>query len=107
MYTLSHPAGPLGEVERAAIIEEFWASRNAWAEFMNAERRAAWERKRGGILEQDLPPGHTYRMETAAESRVLPLRRKQDEIANDADTSAKIPGSRFYWQPKPLQVPLP
>jgi hypothetical protein len=107
MYMVSHPAGLLSEVERAAIIEEFWASRNAWADFMNAERRTAWERKRVGILEQDLPPGHTYRMETAAESRVLPLRRKADEIANDLDESAKIPGYRFYWQPKSLQVPLP
>jgi len=106
MHTLAHQSGPLSAVERAAIIEEFWASRNAWADFMNTERLAAWERKRAGIFEQDLPFGHTYRVESATDPRILPLRRKRDDVLPDPDLGAKAPG-RFYWQPKSLQIPLP
>jgi hypothetical protein len=107
MHTLANHSGVLTNVERTAIVEEFWASRNAWADFMNAERRAVWEKKWSGILERDLSPGHTYALEPAmAESRVLPLRRKKDEQA-DTESPAKVPGTRFYWQPKSLQIPTP
>jgi hypothetical protein len=107
MHTLANHTGALTNVERAAIVEEFWASRNAWADFMNAERRALWERKWSGILERDLPPGHTYAVEHATDqSRVLPLRRKKDE-QGEAEVPAKVPGGRFYWQPKSLQIPTP
>ena len=107
MHTLASQSGPLTDIERAAIIEEFWASRNAWADFLNTERRAAWDRKRAGILERDLPPGHTYRVESTTDPRVLPLRRKKDDASQDAELTAKVPGHRFYWQPKSLQIPLP
>ena len=104
MHSLGTQGRPSTDVERAAVIEEFWASRNAWADFINAERRAAWERKRAGILERDLPPGHTYRVETGADSRVLPLRRKRDQ---SEDLESKVQGYRFYSQPRSLQIPLP
>ena len=107
MYTLANRSAPLTEVQRAAAVEEFWASRNAWSDFLNAERRATWERKRAGILERDLPPGHTYRHESTVDSRVLPLRRKKDDAVQDSEVGAKVPGHRFYWQPKSLQIPLP
>jgi hypothetical protein len=107
MHTLANRTGLLSDVERTAIVEEFWASRNAWADFMNAERRALWEKKWAGIMERDLPPGHTYMWEPTADSRVLPLRRKKDEQQLDQDAPAKVPGSRFYWQPKSLQIPTP
>ena len=107
MHTLANQSGPLTDIERAAIIEEFWASRNAWADFLNTERRAAWDRKRAGILERDLPPGHTYRVESTTDPRVLPLRRRKDDALQDAELATKIPGHRFYWQPKSLQIPLP
>lgn len=107
MHTPANQSGPLTAVERAAIIEEFWASRNAWADFMNTERRAVWERKRAGILEQDLPPGHTYRVASTIDPRILPLRRKTNDLLQDPELGAKVPGHRFYWQPKSLQIPLP
>jgi hypothetical protein len=107
MHTLANQNGTLTAVERAAIVEEFWASRNAWADSMNADRRAAWERKWAGVLERDLPPGHTYKTEAPADSRVLPLRRKKDELPQDLEAGAKVPGYRFYWQPKSLQIPMP
>jgi len=107
MHTLAHQSRLFTAVERAAIIEEFWASRNAWADYLNTERLAAWERKRAGILEQDLPPGHTYRAESTTDPRILPLRRKRDDLLPDAALGAKAPGHRFYWQPKSLQIPLP
>jgi hypothetical protein len=107
MHTLANQSGPSAATERAAIIEEFWASRNAWADFTNAERRAAWDRKRAGILEQDLPPGHTYRVECTTDPRVLPLRRRKDDLLQEAEPGASVPGHRSYWQPKSLQIPLP
>ncbi|HEY1962466.1 MAG TPA: hypothetical protein VGG69_08610 [Rhizomicrobium sp.] len=107
MHTLANHTGVLTNIERAAIVEEFWASRNAWADFMNADRRAVWERKWAGVLERDLSPGHTYRWEAIPDSRVLPLRRKKDEQQPDPEAPAKIQGQRFYWQPKSLQIPTP
>ena len=107
MHTHASQSGPLTDIERLAIIEEFWASRNAWADFLNTERRAAWDRKRAGILERDLPPGHTYRVEATSDPRVLPLRRKKDDLVQDPEVGAKGPAHRFYWQPKTLQIPLP
>src|SRR2546423_9571886 len=107
MHTLANQSGPLTEVERAAIVEEFWASRKAWADFRNTERRAAWEKKRAGILERDLPPGHTYRVESTTDPRILPLRRRKDDALPGPDLGANGSGQRFYWQPKSLQIPLP
>jgi hypothetical protein len=31
------------EIERRATVEEIWASRNVWADHLNALRRRAWE----------------------------------------------------------------
>jgi hypothetical protein len=107
MHTLANHTGVLTNVERAAIVEEFWASRNAWADFMNAERLAVWQNKWTGVLERDLSPGHTYRWETTPDSRVLPLRRRKDEQLSEHESPAKAPGQRFYWQPKSLQIPTP
>lgn len=107
MHTLANHSGLLSDVERKAIVEEFWASRNAWADFMNAERRAVWEKKWSGVLERDLSPGHTYRWEAVADSRVLPLRRKKDEQLPEQEAPIKVPSQRFYWQPKSLQIPTP
>ena len=106
MHTLANQSGPLTAVERSAIIEEFWASRHAWADAMNAERLAAWERKWGGVFERDLPPGHTRQIEMSGDSRVLPLRRRREELP-EPDAAAQVPGYRFYWQPKSLQIPTP
>ena len=108
MHTLANQSGPLTAVERAAIVEEFWASRNAWADTVNADRRAAWELKWAGISERDLPPGHTRKYETTTESRILPLRRRKDETQPaELESDMKVPGYRFYWQPKSLQIPMP
>lgn len=109
MHTLANQAGPSTAAERAAIVEEFWASRNAWADSLNAERREAWERKWMGVMESDLPPGHTRKFEAPAESRVLPMRRRKDEplLQADPEADAKVPGYRFYWQPKSVQIPMP
>jgi hypothetical protein len=107
MHTQANHTGVLSDVERAAIVEEFWASRNAWADFMNAERRTVWEKKWAGILEADLSPGHTYRWEATPDSRILPLRRKKEEQLTEQETPPKAPSQRFYWQPKSLQIPTP
>jgi hypothetical protein len=99
----------LSAVERNAIIEEFWASRNAWADTMNADRRAAWEGKWAGIRERDLSPNHTRPVQVPAQSCVLPLRRNKEEAAGSdlPESVTSAPGYRFYWQPKSLQAPLP
>ena len=109
MYISPNQNRSLSAIERTAIIEEFWASRNVWADAMNAERRAAWERKWSGIRAGDLSPSHTRAVQATAQSRVLPLRRKQVET-EDSDLPVSVvsaPGYRFYWQPKTLQAPLP
>src|SRR4051812_24090136 len=114
MHTLSIQSGPLTAVERAAMVEEFWASRNAWADAMNADRLASWERKWAGIGERDLPPHHTRRVAEEvieeqvklAQPRVLPMRRRKEELA-ELEAPIKVPASRFYWQPKSLQIPMP
>jgi hypothetical protein len=111
MYTSVNRSAPLSSVERAAIIEEFWASRNAWADTMNAERRLAWDRKWAGIGERDLAPTHTRQVEAARPveqqaSRILVMRRRSEE-PDEGDEPARIPAYRFYWQPKSLQIPMP
>jgi hypothetical protein len=114
MHTLCIQAGLLTAVERAAMVEEFWASRNAWADAMNADRLSAWERKWAGIGERDLPPYHTRRVaEEAVEEqvmlpqpRVLPMRRRKEELA-ELEVPIKVPAYRFYWQPKSLPIPMP
>ncbi|HEX3944538.1 MAG TPA: hypothetical protein VHW69_10660 [Rhizomicrobium sp.] len=111
MYTSADHGSPLNSVERAAIVEEFWASRNAWAESMNAERRLAWERKWAGIGESDLGPSHTRQIESSRYveqplSRVLVMRRRSGDSLEDMEL-AKVPAYRFYWQPKSLQIPMP
>ena len=108
MHTLASQNGPSTAAERAAIVEEFWASRNAWADTMNAERREAWELKWSGVLERDLPPGHVRRYEEPMDHRVLSIRRRKNELQQpELDAEVKVPGYRFYWQPKSLQIPLP
>lgn len=108
MHTLASQTGPSTAAERAAIVEEFWASRNAWADAMNIERRDAWERKWCGVLESDLPPGHVRRFEVPSDHRVLPIRRRKTEAQPpELEADTKMPGYRFYWQPKSLQIPLP
>ena len=109
MHTPLNQNRSLSAVERNAIIEEFWASRNAWADTMNAERRAAWEGKWTGIRERDLPAGHTRALQATAQSCVLPLRRKKEDPAEEGlpGPAVSAPGYGFYWQPKTLQAPLP
>jgi hypothetical protein len=111
MYMLADHSSPLNSVERSAIVEEFWASRNAWAESVNAGRRLAWERKWAGIGEPDLGPSHTRQIESPRQveqplSRVLVMRRRSGDPQEDTE-SAKVPAYRFYWQPKSLQIPMP
>jgi hypothetical protein len=109
MHTLASQNGPSTPAERTAIVEEFWASRNAWADTMNAERRELWEKKWSGVLERDLPPGHVRRFEDPMDHRVLPIRRRKSELQQqpELEVDVKVPGYRFYWQPKSLQIPLP
>lgn len=102
MYTLSSQAGPLTTVERNAVIEEFWASRNAWAEAMNAERRQAWERKWVGLSERDLAPGHTRAVqaeeqEVRSEPRIFSIRRRRDEQP-EGEAGTLLQPHRAYWQ---------
>jgi hypothetical protein len=111
MYSSANYSSPLSSIERAAIIEEFWASRNAWAESVNANRRLAWERKWAGIGELDLGPGHTRQVEAPRHveqppSRVLLIRRKSEDSLEETEP-ARVPAYRFYWQPKSLQIPMP
>jgi hypothetical protein len=111
MYSSANYSSPLSSIERAAIIEEFWASRNAWAESVNANRRLAWERKWAGIGELDLGPGHTRQVEAPRHveqppSRVLVIRRKGEDCLEETEP-ARVPAYRFYWQPKSLQIPMP
>jgi hypothetical protein len=111
MYRSADYSSPLSSIERAAIIEEFWASRNAWAESVNANRRLAWERKWAGIGELDLGPGHTRQVEAPRHveqppSRVLLIRRKGEDCLEETEP-ARVPAYRFYWQPKSLQIPMP
>jgi hypothetical protein len=108
MYTFSNQSGPSTALERAAVVEEFWASRNVWVHAMNAERRSAWERKWAGLSECDLSSGHTrmvegVRMENP-EARVLQLRPKKEE-AQEEPGLTKLPAYRFYWQSRSLQLP--
>ena len=108
MHTLANQTGPSTAAERAAIVEEFWASRNAWADTINAERLAVWELKWCGIGERDLPPGHTRKFEVPTESRVLPIRRRKTESQQpELEADLKMADYRFNWQPKSLQVPAP
>lgn len=108
MHTLANQTGPSTAAERAAIVEEFWASRNAWADALNAERLAIWERKWSGVGERDLPPGHTRKFELPSDSRVLPIRRRKTEPQQaELEAAVNVPGYRFTWQPKSLQIPVP
>jgi hypothetical protein len=111
MRSVSIQSGPLSALERAAIVEEFWASRNAWADSMNAERRLIWERKWAGIGERDLAPDHTRRIEAARPEGQIPSRilvmRRTDEILQENIQPGRLPTYRFDWQPKPLQMPAP
>jgi len=111
MYTSADHSSPLSSVERAAIIEEFWASRNAWADSVNANRRLAWERKWAGIGALDLGPGHTRQVEAPRQveqplSRVLVMRRRSGDFLEETEPE-KVPAYKFYWQPKSLQIPMP
>ena len=111
MRSVSLQSGPLSPVERAAIIEEFWASRNAWAGSINAERRHIWEQKWAGIREQDLAPGHTRRIEPVPlpvqmASPILLMRRGQ-EIPEESTGLDNGPVRRFDWQLKSVQALKP
>lgn len=108
MYALNNQNGPSTALERVAVVEEFWASRAVWANAMNAQRLACWERKWAGLSECDLSPGHTRMLEGVRvenpDARVLPLRRRKEEI-QEQPAITKLPAYRFYWQPRSLQVP--
>jgi hypothetical protein len=58
----------LRDLERRARADDIWGLRNAYADLVNAERLAAWEKKRAGLGEADLPPSHAYRVDVAAQS---------------------------------------
>lgn len=44
------------ELVRRANIETTWATREVYADALNADRLAKWETRRAFLLESDLPP---------------------------------------------------
>ena len=56
------------DLERRARADDIWGLRNAYVDLVNAERLAAWEKKRSGLGETDLPRSHTHRAEQTNES---------------------------------------
>ena len=55
------------DLERRARADDIWGLRNAYADLVNAERLAAWEKKRAGLGETDLPRSHTHRVDATVE----------------------------------------
>lgn len=46
------------ELSRRSQCDEIWASREVYADALNAERLARWEARKAAIFERDLPPSN-------------------------------------------------
>lgn len=69
-------------LERRAQVEEFWAARGVYTDFMNAKRRADWEARKALLFECDMPisipkmPPPAKAKKAVAAGDVVPLRSR-------------------------------